>query len=114
MGLVNRKNAPNYVWGQECEGWRLLDDDGLSVIEERMPPGTAEQRHIHHKANQLFYVLEGQLVMEYAGTRYQLAAGDSINITPGLPHQAHNDSTEPVRFLVISAPTTRGDRVEVD
>jgi len=39
---VSRANAEHYAWGQGRDGWHLLEDAGLSVIEERMPP---EQAH---------------------------------------------------------------------
>jgi mannose-6-phosphate isomerase-like protein (cupin superfamily) len=37
-----------------------LAREDLSVIEERMPPGTAGQRHRHQRSRQFFFVLEGE------------------------------------------------------
>ncbi|GLQ27577.1 cupin domain-containing protein [Sulfitobacter pacificus] len=110
MGMKNRINAEHYIWGDACEGWRLLDDNDLAIIEERMPPGTAEVRHKHRQANQVFYVLSGTLTLEVNGVVEHLSAFDSMNVRPELPHQARNEGEEDARFLVISAPTTRGDR----
>jgi mannose-6-phosphate isomerase-like protein (cupin superfamily) len=39
--------------------------------------------------------------------------GQGIEVAPGVPHQFMNESVEDVHFLVVSHPTTRGDRVEV-
>lgn len=47
MGAVAAHNAGHCNWGGGCDGWRLRADDGLSVIEERMPPGTVKQRQRH-------------------------------------------------------------------
>ncbi|MEM1430857.1 MAG: cupin domain-containing protein [Pseudomonadota bacterium] len=113
MSISSTKTAPHYVWGDRCDGWRLLDGADLSVIEERMPPGTAELRHVHDRANQLFYVLEGRLSLSLADGPLELGPGDALNIRPGTEHQARNDGDDPVRFLVISAPTTAGDRQTV-
>ncbi len=77
-----------------------------------MPAGTAEQRHHHERARQFFYVLDGELTMEVAGEQHLLQAANGIEISPGVKHQARNESPEPVRFLVISSPTTRGDRID--
>lgn len=110
MSVRNRANSEHYVWAEVCDGCRILDEQDLSVIEERMPPGTSEARHVHGRANQLFYVLQGTLTIEVEGDVVHLSAGDACNVKPGQKHQAHNASSEPVRFLVISAPTTRGDR----
>ncbi len=75
-----------------------------------MPPDTAEEWHVHHRAHQFFYVLEGQATMRMAEEKIVLSAGAGIQVPPGAPHQMANLSSKAVRFLVISAPTTRGDR----
>lgn len=112
-GPVNATTAPHYRWGDGCDGWRLLDGADLSVIEEAMPPGTAEVPHRHGQARQLFYVLTGALEIEMGGVAHRLAAGDGLHVPPQESHQVRNSSDGPVRFLVISAPTTRGDRLPV-
>ncbi|MBL4918325.1 cupin domain-containing protein [Szabonella alba] len=111
--IVDRSSTEHYLWGQDCDGWLLLPGDDLLVIEERMPPGTAETRHFHNRARQFFYVLSGTLTMELDGKVYQVSARRGIAVPPGQPHQARNDTAEDVFFLVISSPTSRGDRQPV-
>jgi mannose-6-phosphate isomerase-like protein (cupin superfamily) len=110
--IVHKGNAEHYVWGANCDGWRLVDTPGLSVIHERMPPGAAERRHHHDRARQCFFVLQGTLTMALAGDRHVIPAGQALEIAPGATHQAINASNADVEFLVISQPTTQGDRVE--
>ena len=109
--MISKDTAEHYTWGQGCDGWRLVDQTGLSVIHERMPPGTAEQRHLHQQARQFFFILSGSAVMELAGTVHTLLPQQGIEIPPGTPHQIRNESDSDVEFLVISQPTTRGDRL---
>ena len=73
--LISTKTAEHYTWGDGCDGWHLLRAPGLSVIQERMPPGAAEARHLHERARQFFYVLSGSLTMELEGVRHLLRAG---------------------------------------
>ncbi len=75
-----------------------------------MPAGTAEQRHRHHRAQQFFYVLEGEAALEVEGTAHTLQAGQGLHVPPGSRHQMRNDSDTPLRFLVISQPMSHGDR----
>lgn len=110
MNPVNRGTAEHYVWGEVCDGWHLVQSEALSVIEERMPAGAAEQRHLHERARQFFYVLQGELTMEVEGMVHHLGAGDGVEIAPGKAHQARNESGEDVRFLVVSQPRSHGDR----
>jgi mannose-6-phosphate isomerase-like protein (cupin superfamily) len=102
--------AEHYTWGAGCDGWHLVRTPALSVIEERMPPGAVEQRHSHARARQFFYVLAGELTMELDGAEHRLGAGEGLEIPPGTPHQALNQSVADVRFLVTSQPPSHGDR----
>jgi mannose-6-phosphate isomerase-like protein (cupin superfamily) len=107
----SRENAPHYVWGDNCDGWHLLQESNLSVIEERMPPGASEVRHFHRNAQQFFFILSGQATIETSGERVLLLTGQGLAIPPGTRHQMRNHSKEPVTFLVISQPPSHGDRV---
>lgn len=106
----SRANAEHYTWGNGCDGWHLVRTVTLSVIEERMPPGTQEVRHQHARALQFFRVLTGSLTLEAGGTVHTLHAGDGLEIPPGTPHQAFNRSEADVIFLVVSQPPSHGDR----
>ncbi|MGA1857896.1 cupin domain-containing protein [Azospirillum sp. 11R-A] len=108
------ENAEHYHWGDRCDGWVLSPSPDMMVIQERMPAGTVERRHVHGKARQFFYVLSGELTMELEGTRHLITAMSGIEIPPGSRHQARNDSGADVHFLVVSSPTTRGDRTDLD
>ncbi|EOL9006587.1 cupin domain-containing protein [Cronobacter sakazakii] len=110
---ISKANAEHYLWGGDCNGWHLVKNQNLSVIHERMPVGRAEQRHYHEQSRQCFFVLSGVLTMALNGERVTLTAGEAIEIPPLAPHQARNDGQEAVEFLVISHPTTRGDRVDL-
>lgn len=110
--LVSRDNAEHYRWGVDCDGWHLVRDKNLAVIEEFMPPGSAENRHYHQYAQQFFYILEGEVLIEVEGENVLIPAGGGIRILPGVRHQIRNPSSGAVRFLVISQPPSRGDRVD--
>src|ERR1700681_1247194 len=111
---VDRRTAQHYSWGNGCDGWHLVQNSALSVIEERMPPGTSEARHYHQKANQFFYVLRGILTVEVNGNEHALNASQGLHIPAGERHQVHNRSANDVEFLVISSPPSHGDRVNAN
>lgn len=79
-----------------------------------MPPGTTEQRHRHERARQLFYVLEGEAVLEMEGAIHALHPGEGLHVPPGAAHQMRNDSVADLRFLVVSSPQSHGDRIAVE
>ncbi len=112
-GAVSRGNAEHYRWGNDCDGWHLVKDAELSVIEEFMPPGAAEIRHHHERAQQFFYVLAGEVLMEIEGQATLVPAGSGIRVPAGTQHQIRNPSSSATRFLVISQPPSHGDRFDV-
>jgi mannose-6-phosphate isomerase-like protein (cupin superfamily) len=108
---ISRNNAEQHAWGERCQGWRLVNNADLSVIEEIMPPGTEEQIHRHHVAQQFFYVLSGEAVMEFGDQKVAMGPGQGVTVNPDVAHRICNFSDTEVRFLVISQPSTRnGDR----
>jgi quercetin dioxygenase-like cupin family protein len=111
VAAVSIANAEHYHWGQSCDGWHLLASDDLSVIEERMPSGSFEQRHRHVHARQFFYVLEGEAVLELEGVAHRLRQGQGLHVPPGSAHQMRNESSSDVRFVVVSTPKSHGDRI---
>lgn len=110
--MIDTTTAPHYVWGGGCDGWHLVRTPGLSVIQERMPPGASEVRHRHERARQFFLVLAGALEIEIAGEVARLGPQQGVEIAPGVAHQVRNRSGAPVEFVVVSQPPSHGDRVE--
>ena len=111
---ISKESAEHYTWGNACDGWHLVKNPGLSVIQERMPSGASEIRHFHHQAQQFFYILSGNAEMEVEGETHSLAAGQGIWVPAGVPHQMKNQSNSDVHFLVISQPPSHGDRHTAD
>lgn len=100
------------AWGDGCTSWDLLDRGDLRFTQEHMPPGTAEITHHHVTARQFFYVLSGRLVIESGDDVVELGPRHGLEVPPGRRHRVRNDGPDAAEFLVVAAPTTRGDRVE--
>ena len=104
-------SAEHYTWGTACDGWHLLKDPTLSVIRERVPPLASETPHLHVRARQFFYVLSGTATMEFQDGSVTFGVGQGLHVPPNTLHRFINRSDTDVEFLVISSPTTAGDRV---
>jgi mannose-6-phosphate isomerase-like protein (cupin superfamily) len=111
LAKISIDSASHYRWGQGCDGWHLVRTAELSIIEERMPPGTSEVRHHHTRSRQFFYVLKGEAVLALDGSTVRLQANEGLEIPPGTSHRLFNGSTEDLSFLVISQPPSHEDRV---
>ena len=111
MKTVSIANGEHYVWGEGCDGWHLAKTPGLSVIRERVPPGGAEVRHYHGKAEQFFYVLSGVATMETDNGVFKIEADHGLHVPAGVLHRLSNAGGVDLVFLVISTPPSHGDRV---
>ena len=107
-------DAEHYVWGMGCDGWHLLKHPELSVIHDRVPPGSAEVKHFHSRARQYFLVLKGRASLEFDDSTVSFGPGEGVHVLPGVRHRFANAGSEAVEFLVISAPATQADRTNVE
>jgi mannose-6-phosphate isomerase-like protein (cupin superfamily) len=111
---VSKATVPSFVWREVCEGWTLVDVPGLHVIQERMPGHTYELPHVHEVTHQLYFIVEGHATIFSEADRFSVAAGEAIEIPPGVPHQMRNDADRDLEFLVISSQRPREDRFDLE
>jgi len=111
--MISKNVAKHYKWGNDCDGWLLVNVEDQSIIHEKMPPNTYETRHYHKVARQFFFVLEGEMEIEMDGMKTILQKHEGIEVMPMVPHQVFNKTSSNLEFLVISKPSTRLDRNEV-
>lgn len=111
MSILSRDNAiHHYTWGNNCDGWVLVDTDTLSVKQERMPAQTAEALHYHQNAQQFFFILKGIATFEVENESYTVYAGQGFHIKPGKQHRILNNTAEDIEFILSSQPSTNNDR----
>lgn len=113
MSVINSELAEHYNWGESCDGWHLVKTSKLSVIQERVPPNCAENRHYHRNAEQFFFILSGVATMEMDGEFFTLTANDGIHVSAGVKHQISNQHHSDLLFTVTSTPPSHGDRVDL-
>lgn len=77
------------------------------VAEWRDPGGPAEPRrliappHLHHKDDEAWYVLEGELGVQKGEEEVRVKAGAGVLVPRGMPHTYWNPGPGPARYLLI-------------
>ena len=112
--MISKETARSFIWREICDGWTLLDAADLSVIQERMPPGTSELLHVHAGVTQLYFVLDGEAAVDLDHRSEKLRPGEALIIAPSVPHRIRNPSQRPLEFLVISSSRPRLDRENLE
>jgi quercetin dioxygenase-like cupin family protein len=76
----------------------------LSVVEFLHPQGFATPGHIHHRADEAFYVLSGSIRGFCGDQVWAAGAGAFVWLPQGVPHGYSVDDGDPVRTLSITLP----------
>jgi len=110
--MISRQTAEHFTWRDVCDGWYLVNQpDRLTVLQEQMPPGSSEVRHLHRQTYQFFFILARMATLEINGQYVHLLPFEGAAIPPLVAHLLMNTSDATLEFLVISQPNSRDDRV---
>jgi quercetin dioxygenase-like cupin family protein len=82
---------------------RETTDGKLFLIEHVAPRGTGSPLHVHHREDEWFYVLEGELTIWLDGRVVRAGAGDFVFGPRDVPHTFIVSSDE-ARFLLATTP----------
>jgi len=64
------------------------DTGGLmSIVEVTEPPGSEAPLHVHHRDDEGFWVLEGEVTFQVGDTTIEAAAGDYVFGPRDIPHR---------------------------
>ncbi len=110
MKKVNLEASEHYKWGDDCDGWHLLKSEDISIIKEKMPPGTQERVHFHENSRQFFFIISGEATFIIDGQNFVVGLHEGVEIEPKEVHQICNESSEVLEFILFSHPATLTDR----
>ncbi len=102
-----RQSLEHSVW---YTGWLLTflatgkDTQGqFALTEQTARRGNVPPRHIHHREDETFYILEGEMTFSIGDKTIKAVAGSSVFAPRDIPHSFTIDSDE-VRILVLNVP----------
>jgi mannose-6-phosphate isomerase-like protein (cupin superfamily) len=86
----------------------LLDGEDTAqkytVMEATLPPGGGPPPHLHHREDEVFLVLSGEVTFFVGEVRTVLRAGESLWAPRGVPHHFLNTGTEEASLLETAMP----------
>ncbi|PJE94428.1 cupin domain-containing protein [Streptomyces carminius] len=78
--------------------------DTLTVVETVILPHAGPPPHIHHRENEFFYVLEGEMEVLDRDRKFPVGPGDFVNMPQGTLHAFRNSGDTDARILLLFAP----------
>lgn len=82
--------------------WRVENDD-VAIAEVIARPGGEPALHVHEREDETYVVLEGELIFQLGGERFDAAAGDIAFLPRGVEHGFALRSSS-ARLLVFCTP----------
>jgi quercetin dioxygenase-like cupin family protein len=95
IGLVG-DTYPILVTGEETAG-------KYTLIDMHVPPGGGPPPH-RHDFEEMFTVLDGEILVTFRGEALVARAGETINVPANAPHSFTNAGDKPSRLLCLCAP----------
>ena len=78
--------------------------DRLSVIRHSAPYGDSPPLHIHDTEDEVFHVLEGNVLFSVDGKFIEVSGGDTVLAPKGVPHTYVVESRNGAKWLTLSSP----------
>lgn len=85
------------ITGKETAG-------SLVVFESVTQPKGGPPRHVHHREDEAFYVVQGKFLFEYGDTRVEGGPGTHVFLPRDVPHCFQNISDKVANMLSICQP----------
>ena len=83
----------------------------FSLWEAVFPPGKSVPPHTHTREDEAFYVLSGELTIEFEGVSHRVPSGGFFFGARDRRHAVHNAGDQPARVLILSAPSCGLDQM---
>ena len=114
MDVRNINQVPAFVTKDGSEIRELLAHRNSSIekqslAEARLAPGLSTTPHFHRRTEEIYYILQGQGLMQIGDLIRAVGPGDAIAIPPLATHQITNSGSESLVFLCCCAPAYEHD-----
>ena len=76
-----------------------------SLAEARLAPGSSTQEHYHARAEEIYFILEGQGRMRIEQELSEVRPGDAIAIPAGKKHKLWNSGPGTMKLLCCCSPS---------
>jgi hypothetical protein len=75
--------------------------DGTSVLEHWAPHGDSPPLHVHLNEDEIFHILEGEMLFRVADRDVHAGTGDTLLAPKGVPHTYRVESADGACWLTI-------------
>lgn len=93
---------------------KSMGEDRMFIADHPLPPGYAVPPHVHDDEDELFYILEGELLLVSDDGEATAGPGSFVHLPRGVKHGFANVTEKPTRMLAFTTPSGNLGRLFVD
>jgi quercetin dioxygenase-like cupin family protein len=86
-------------------GLRAIGGEQVLLCHVTYEPGTTVAGHSHETAEQVMWIIDGEVTMTVGEETKRLGAGDVVVVNPGVEHELHSENG--LTFIEALAPVLR-------
>ena len=75
--------------------------DGVSILEHRVPQGDSPPLHLHRTEDEIFHILEGEFRVKVQDREQRAGPGAILLAPKGIPHTYRAESSQGDRKSVV-------------
>ncbi len=111
MKMIRIEDASRAQTPHDVDVRPLFDSEHVQAVAIILQPDEALKLHVT-PVDALFYVDQGEAVVEIGEERETVCAGTLVHSPAGVPHRLLNESEDVCRFLVLKTPRqTQSSRI---
>ena len=102
----DRAGGERLVFGEVTVVIRVSAEDsggGMTVLEE-VPPMVDTPLHVHSREDELFYIVEGEHIVQRGDDEFRLGPGEALFCPRGVPHSQRRVEPGIGRELLVFTP----------
>ena len=88
--IIEAGGGPDYDWSNDHIYVKTPADVSggqITVVEDTLKPGFHLARHYHKRMTEVFYILEGEVVIEFDKETITATPGTTVNVPPSVMHE---------------------------
>jgi quercetin dioxygenase-like cupin family protein len=93
-------------------GIHAIGGEQVMLCRATYEPGTTVRRHSHETAEQVMWIIEGDVTMTVGEETKRLGPGDVVVVNPGVEHELHSENG--LTFIEALAPVLRDHVPDVE
>lgn len=109
MKILDRSEIEPFITKDNSEIREYYHSENVSLAEASLNPGQSAEYHLHQRALEIYYILEGEGLMEIEGAKQKVCRDQAILIPPGSKHRITNIGDEQLRLLCFCYPPYSDD-----